>query len=315
MNYLVADVGGTTIKLGFYVGGQLVEACCISAEAEQPMLDRLGAIAQEWSQLLASRQLDMSDVNAAALALPFLVNKSECSVAGDFAKFPGAAGVDYSDWAQRTLGIPLVIDNDVRMALLGEWKHGVAQGESNVAMMTLGTGIGCAAICDGRMIHGSKDWAASSLGHMTLDWDAEPGRCGNIGCAEDLASTATLGQLAQENSEGEQSGPIESPKLDFEQLFDQADRGDADSQRLIGRCLKVWSSVALNIVLAYDPSVLVLGGGILRRKETIIPAFKQRFEQSVADVHLDVRVVAGTLGDRAALYGSSTLCQDTFSSE
>ena len=311
MIYLAADVGGTTIKLGVFIEGNLVENKSIPAQADQPMLNRLEAIRDEWQSLLDSAGLHFSDARGIGLSLPFLVDSKGCKVYGDFGKFPGASDVNYTEWSSQEFGLPIVIENDVRMALCGEWKHGVGQELKDVAMITLGTGIGCAAICGGKLLRGSHDRAGSALGHMTVDWQSESGRCGNVGCAEDLASTATLTERARSEPDFAQSRLSQVESVDFQLLFELADSGDACSQRLLERCLNVWSVVSMNLVLAYDPAMLILGGGVLRRQETILPALTERLRRPVAGVCPDLSIVAGSLEDKAALYGCQHLCQET----
>lgn len=311
MKYLAADVGGTTIKLGVFIDGNLAANVSIPANSDQPMLARLEAISQQWHKLLESCGTHVSEVDGVGLSLPFLIDRQGYRVHGDFGKFPGASEVDFAEWSSQTLGLPIVIENDVRMALYGEWKHGSGQEIDDVAMITLGTGIGCAAICDGKMLKGAQNRAGSAFGHMTIDWSSEGGRCGNIGCAEDLASTATLAQLAKSQPDFTESRLAEVENLDFQRLIELADCDDACSKRLLEHCLSVWSVVATNLVLAYDPAMLILGGGILRRQEMILPAITERLRRPVANVCPDLEIVAGTLEDKAALYGCQHLCQET----
>ncbi len=311
MIYLAADVGGTTIKLGVFIEGSLAASKSIPAESDQPMLSRLEAISQQWQELLESCSLMISEADGVGLSLPFLIDRRECRVHGDFGKFPGADEINFAEWSSQSLGLPIVIENDVRMALLGEWKHGVGKELTDVAMITLGTGIGCAAICDGKLLHGAQNRAGSAFGHMTVDLNATDTRCGNIGCAEDLASTATLTERAKSQPDFPQSRLSEIEHVDFETLFDFADKGDACSKRLIEQSLNVWTAVATNLVLAYDPAMLILGGGVLQRQDAIVPAIATRLRRPVANVCADLAVVAGTLEDKAALYGCQHLCQET----
>lgn len=300
---VVADVGGTTIKLGLVSGGKLLAMEVFAAEAGLSMTERLEAIAQGWERLAKRGGLNLNRLGGAALALPFLIDADGTRALGDFDKFPGADEINYSEWASKRLGLPLVMENDLRMALLGEWRYGAARGWSDVVMLALGTGIGCAVICGGQMIRGARNQAGAVFGHMTVAMDEPPGRCGNLGCAEDLASTATLSELARQQPGFEKSALGESGDLNFERVFELSDAGDECAGRLLEHCLKVWSVVAFNAVLAYDPAILVLGGGILRRRETVLPAIRNHLIRRVAGVCRDIPVVGGSLEDRAALLG------------
>ena len=93
------------------------------------------------------------------------------------------------------MGLPFVIENDARMALLGECYAGAAQGETDVVMVTLGTGIGGGLLVEGRVIRGSIG-AAAELGHMVIAEDGLPcpGACPNHGCLEAYVSGTALGR-------------------------------------------------------------------------------------------------------------------------
>ena len=159
---------------------------------------------------------------------------------GDFGKFPGAAEINFRSWSQERLGLPLVLENDLRMALLGEWTSGAAQGHEDILMLALGTGIGCAAISGGRLLRGARNRAATLLGHSTVAAEGLVSRCGNIGCAEDLASTATLPQLARSQPDFTGSLLAQAGVIDFLTLFDLAEKGDGCSRGLLDQSLKIW---------------------------------------------------------------------------
>ena len=87
--------------------------------------------------------------------------------------------------------IPLYSDNDARTALIAEVLWGAARGKRNVVMLTLGTGVGGAALVDGVMLRGASG-AAGHLGHMTLDLHGGLCICGNYGCVETRFSSRAI---------------------------------------------------------------------------------------------------------------------------
>ena len=308
---LAADFGGTTIKLGLVREGSLVARSRLDACADRPMSERLEAVAAAGEALLKKNRFALQDCAGVALALPFLADSNQPRVLGEFGKFPGATEIDFAAWSRARLGLPLVLENDLRMALLGEWSAGAARGKSEVVMLALGTGIGCAAMSGGRILRGANNRAAPLLGHSTIALDGAAGRCGNIGCAEDLASTATLPARARARSDFAGSGLAHAEKIDFETLFALANQGDACSQALQRQCLQVWAAVVQNAVLAYDPEVVVLGGGVLRSRDIVLPAMAEYFRRHMPSLPLQVSVVAAALGDDAALIGGEALFKQT----
>lgn len=308
---LAADFGGTSIKLGLVEEGCVLARSRLDAQAGHPLAGRLEAVAGEWQILLKKNGSSLADCSGVSLAVPFLVNSKTQRVEGEFGKFPGAHGIDFDGWSRARLGLPAVVENDLRAALLGEWTAGAALGKKDVVMLALGTGIGCAVISDGRLLRGANNRAAALVGHSTVSLESPVGRCGNIGCAEDLASTATLAALAQARPDFPGSKLASVAKIDYESIFTLAAQGDGCSAALLQQSLRVWAVVAQNAVLAYDPEMVVLGGGVLRSHEVILPALNRHFRQHLPGGPLSMPVVASALGDDAALLGGEVLWQQT----
>ena len=75
-----------------------------------------------------------------------MIDPATGRVLAEYGKFADAMGLDLRAWAQSELGLPLAIENDARMALIGEWRAGAGRGLDNLVMITLGTGLGTAAV-------------------------------------------------------------------------------------------------------------------------------------------------------------------------
>jgi glucokinase len=309
---LAADFGGTTIKLGIVRQGAIHARLRLEADAHRPMTGRLEAVARAWEELLSKAGGTLRDCEGTALALPFVIDPKQPRVLGEFGKFPGATAIDFAAWSKERLGLPTALENDLRVALLGEWKAGAARGKSTVVMLALGTGIGCAVLSDNRLLRGANNRAATLLGHSSIDLHGAPGRCGNIGCAEDLASTATLEVLARRHRDYPGSELAMAEKIDFETVFGLAAKGDICSKSVLEESLKVWATVLQNAVLAYDPEVVLLGGGVLRSAGVILPAMEEHMRRYVPALSLSIPIIPTALGDDAALIGAEVLFSQTY---
>jgi len=311
---LAADFGGTTIKLGIVRDGGIVARTKLDAFADRPMAERLEAVARAWEALLSEAGCTLQDCVGVGLALPFLADPTGARVLGEFGKFPGAVEIDFEAWSRERLGLPMALENDLRVALLGEWAFGAGRGKSDVVMLALGTGIGCAAVSGNRLFRGANNRAATLLGHSSIAYDGLVGRCGNIGCAEDFASTATLADLARARSDFHGSALARADKIDYEAIFTLAGQGDRCSEALLKQSLKVWAVVVLNAVIAYDPELVVLGGGVLRSREIVLPAMQHHISRHMPAMPLQTPIVAAALGDDAALLGCEALLRQTIPS-
>ena len=304
---LAADFGGTTIKLGLVENGAISARAWLPAHADRPMADRLEAVARAWEKLLEKIGRTTGDCKGATLALPFLIDPKQARVLGEFGKFPQASAIDFAAWSHQRLGLSVAIENDLRVALLGEWQAGAARGKENAVMLALGTGIGCAVICNGRLLHGANNRAAMLLGHSTVNRAGRVGRCGNIGCAEDLASTATLPALARAHREFPGSLLERARKIDYQTLFELAAKEDDTSRALIRQSLRVWSVLVQNAILAYDPEIVVLGGGVMRSAHLILPAIRRHLARYMPGLPLSTPLAPAALSDDAALIGGEVL--------
>ena len=95
-----------------------------------------------------------------------------------------------------TLGLPVVVTNDVRAATWGEWLHGAGKGCDDLVCLFVGTGIGGGVVSGGRMLVGSTN-SGGELGHVTVNLDGPPCHCPNRGCLEALASGWAIAEQAR----------------------------------------------------------------------------------------------------------------------
>ena len=94
------------------------------------------------------------------------------------------------------LNVPVFVDNDANTALWAEHRFGAAQGEENVVLVTLGTGIGGALLINGRLYRGANGMAGE-FGHMQLVPEGRPCECGRRGCWEQYSSGKALARYAR----------------------------------------------------------------------------------------------------------------------
>jgi glucokinase len=204
-------------------------------------------------------------------------------------------------------GIPLRVENDARMALLGEHYAGSAKDSDDVVMMTLGTGIGSAAMIRGRLLRGVHFQAGCLGGHFPVDFRGRLCSCGNIGCAEAEAGGWALPSVAREWLGFSRSALASSEPLNFKALFAQAEKGDPVAIQIRRHCLDVWAANAVALVHAYDPEVVVIGGGVMKSSQAILPAIQEHLNQHAWTAWGKPQVRAAMLGNQAALLGSIPL--------
>lgn len=307
---LACDLGGTRIKLGLVQNGRVLSQNVIAAESEKGLASRLPALSAALSDLLKGQELKPKDCRGISISFPSLIDKTGGRILAEFGKYRDAMSVDLRAWAKAEFGLPLAIENDARMALIGEWRQGAGRGCDNLVMMTLGTGIGTAAVVEGRVLRGVHGQAVILGGHTTLRYGGRPCNCGNIGCAEAEASTAFLSEVARERADFKLSALAREPVLDFSAVFRHASSGDVCAAAVRDHSLLVWSSLAFNLIQLFDPELLIVGGGIMASGDPILEYMRRYMEKHARTYWGNVSIVATQLGDAAPLLAGEWLVDE-----
>jgi glucokinase len=306
MKALAVDLGGTHVAYGIVDDRTLLfHATFDSAEAKD-----LRSVLDTLEKEFRRSQERFGACVGVAMGLPCIVDTSTNRVLSALQKYEDALQIDLSDWCRSRLGLELRIENDARMALLGERYAGAGRGEDNLVMMTLGTGIGTAALLHGRLLRGTHFHAACLGGHLTVNFDGPLCRCGNVGCAESYASGWALPNIAATWHGFECSSLAAVPSIGFFDLFAHAKAGDAVAVQIRDHCLKIWSATAVSLIHAYDPTALILGGGVMGSAEEIVPVIQDYVDRHVWSSWGKPQVRAAELGNSAALLGAIPLLKE-----
>ncbi|WP_426227454.1 ROK family protein [Pseudarthrobacter sp. DSP2-3-2b1] len=211
---------------------------------------------------------------------------------------PGWDGFDVVTYVQRSLPVPVLVDNDVNIMALGEraahWPE-----HSNFLFIKVATGIGAGIIGNGELQRGANG-TAGDLGHVRVPrGDNVLCRCGNTGCLEALASgpaiAAELSRLGVPASKGS----------DVRRLVNEGNPLAVQALRQAGRDL---GDVLATVVNLLNPSVIVLGGSLGQVGEHLMAGVREvvyRRSLPLATSHL--RIALSIAGDQAAILGASQM--------
>lgn len=222
-------------------------------------------------------------------------------------KYDDGRGMDWAGWAEREFSLPLRLENDARLALLGEAVAGAARGFDDAVMMTLGTGVGGAAMIGGKLLHGKHFQAGCLGGHFVVNRNGRLCTCGNKGCVEAEASSWSLPLVAREHPAFAASALTKLPEITFEALFRLAAEGDGCAMSIRDECIATWAAGCISLIHAYDPEVVVLGGGLMRSADQILPRLGVDVEKHAWTPWGKVDVRAAELGEDASLIGAAAL--------
>src|SRR3984957_9944593 len=271
MKALAIDLGGTHAAFALVDGATLVHTETLATDRRQGLKPLLPKFKEVLSGVLTKTGTNANECAGIALGFAGLVDARSGRVLSTNAKYDDALSVDLPAWSREAFGLAFRIENDARMALLGENYAGAARGFSDVVMITLGTGVGGAALIEGKLLRGKHMQAGCLGGHIPVLFSGRKCTCGNIGCAEAEASGWALPLIVKEWPGIEKSSLASHAEIDFKDLFEAARRGDAIAIAIRDRCLNVWAADAVGLVHMYDPEVIVIGGGVMKSADAIIP--------------------------------------------
>ena len=232
------DIGGTRIRAARVCDGR-IEAHASAASARDP-----AAVVARCLQLAA--EVRTTGVTALGIGVPGRVHaRTRQVLSGGYVDL---SGLDFAREMETATGLPVTVDNDASMALLGEVLRGAARGAANVVMLTIGTGIGGAVMDDGRILRGAG--AAGQLGHLCIDPLGRTCVCGKIGCVETVSSGTAFGiHLAE-------AGLPAATRIE-----DLLARSDGIARSV----MQAWAGplrMAIDTLVAtFNPDCVVLGGG------------------------------------------------------
>lgn len=305
-------MGGTHIGCAVVCDQQIAACASIECEGAGDLASLLPLLRDTLLRLLQQAGACAANCGGLAIGFPGIVDARTGRILSTLKKYEDAMRLDLAAWSREAFGLALRMENDARMALLGEQYAGAARDSHDIVIMTLGTGIGGAAMMQGKLLRGAHAHAACLGGHLPVDFRGRLCSCGNIGCAETEAAGWSLPGIACEWPGFAQSALARAEKLDFHALFTAASEGDRVALELREHCLAVWASNAVALIHAYDPEVVVIGGGVMQSAEIILPHIQRHVAKHAWAAWGKPEVRAAALGSNAALLGAVPLLSEEF---
>jgi glucokinase len=189
------------------------------------------------------------------------------------------------------LGMAAHIANDADLAAVGEAFFGAGAGSTDVAYLTISTGIGAGVVHGGRVLHGRRSLA--EVGHTIIDWRAwQEGRASTL---EELGSGSGLARLALEQGLG---------ALSAREVAQAAAEGEALATAVWRSAIVACAVGVSNLIMAFYPSAVVIGGGIGRRDD-FFPPLRDLVQRRAQHFPADLSLVPSQLDDDAGLVGAA----------
>jgi glucokinase len=311
--FLAADIGGTSIKIGMVE--QRRNSFALLCRREIPLKNphriqpTLNDLLAGWRKIINGHAID-----GISIALPKLVDPATGLVAGKNDKLDDLIDIDLREWTRKHFDAPVVLENDARAALIGEWQAGAGQGCRDLLMITLGTGFGSAAVIENRVLRGGHGHAGVLGGHISLEISGQPVDWEDAGCVETLASTVHLKTLVQQVILWTQlQGPLANLATPtYRDVFDLARAADPLALHVRNWSYRVWAVGVHNLVLAYGSSRVIIGGGVAAGADGLCAYVENYINRQKWITWGPVAVQPASLGNNAALVGGAYVLHEFY---
>lgn len=291
MKNLLFDIGGTSIKYGVCVDGRMI------THSETPTEARLGGshILEKLKSLISLQE----DYDAIGISTAGQVNSKYGSIIYANSNIPGYTGMELRRELEALFSVPVMVENDVNCAAMGEAAYGAGRNFSDFLCLTYGTGVGGAIILNGSLYHGTSFSAGEFGGIVTHGSVNRSDSSGDVfaGCYERFASTSALVREAVRLDPSLDSGRAVFSRLEEPPVREVVERWI--DEVLLG---------LVTLIHIFNPSCVVLGGGVMSQP-FILQRLREKLSQKIMPSFSPVQLLPAELGNMAGMLGANFLTQ------
>ena len=277
-----------TVTVGIDIGGTSVHAVAFDQDGEvvsqaEVATGTVGGASVVDSVIQAWKALSFSEEAArAGVGVPGRVDPGTGSVTSAVNLGIGEDPYPLGPELREALGVPVAIENDVKVAALGLHDELWRKNEvpSSLLLLNIGTGIAAGVVINGDLFRGAHGMAGE-IGHVIVEENGFECRCGQRGCLETVAAGPAIARMWQG---------------DGESVFEAASRPDVEAGRVAGVVSGYIARALTWLAATFDPEHVYLGGGVTRAGRPFLGAVRQKLMEnagtsSLAAQRLDPELV------------------------
>jgi glucokinase len=315
--YLGIDLGGTNIKSGVVDdNGRPVSSVSVVTNADQGPVVGLANLAEAGERAVEASGLSWADIAAVGLGSPGTMDLSR-GLLLDPPNLPGWTNLPIRQLLGERLKKPTILQNDANAAAFGEYWAGAGRDTRSLVMFTLGTGIGCGIVEEGRIIEGRHSHGAE-CGHIVIQM--ENGRqcsCGAYGHLEGYASATALVKRAREalelDSGSSLHGFLKSGDLTSRAIAEAAEKGDDLARKLMNDTARYLAVGAVSLMHTIDPDMILFGGGMIAAGEPFLNDIRTYIKSlAFPTPAAGTKVAYAELGGDAGFIGAAGCARQAF---
>ncbi len=286
MKIAALDIGGTAIKYCLYNDQYEFKKDTVLETPTNALLG--GKVLMEKVKNIIS---SMGDFDAIAISSAGQVDPVTGSIIYATDNIPDYTGTQIKKELEGSFQVPVVVENDVNAAALGEAFFGAGMDYDSFLCLTYGTGIGGAIVMDHKIYHGNS-CSAGEMGHIITHAGGLKCTCGNNGCYESYASTTALARTVKQYS---------GLDLNGREIFAVIQTNSRVKEAVLAWIDEVmWGLVSL--IYIFNPPCIILGGGIMN-EEFIHNYIQKNISKHVMQSYRQIQIKKASLGNTAGLQG------------
>lgn len=276
------DLGGTNLRIAAVdQQGNLLEKITLGTQValgrDQVVNDMCDAI-----QRLSAKYVHSSPLIGIGIGVPGIIDM-ETGMVHESPNLPDWQDYPVRSEIERRLGTKVILENDANSAALGENWLGAACDVPDMAMLTLGTGVGGGLVLNRRIWHGMTGMAGE-FGHTTVDPDGPQCGCGNRGCLEAFASATAVVRMAREAVASGVSTALaraanSDPEFSAKAVYNFAIQGDEEARKIFRRVGRALGIVLSDLVNSLNLPMYVVGGGVSSAWDAFAPSIFEELRQ------------------------------------
>ena len=291
---LGVDIGGTKIATGLVAAdGRIIANEAFPTEAELGFDRAVRRICDTAERLLRSHQLSAKNLIGVGIGCAGPVDSERGEINNPYT-LTGWMHCDIVRPIAAALGAPVWLENDADVAAVGECFIGAGRDRDPVVMLTIGTGVGGAAITGGKISRGVRG-EHPELGHVPVLFDGPECYCGRRGCLEALISGTAIAAAGQA-----------AGLTDAGQVFAAAAKGHAEAAHILSTVRQAMDAAIWTILHTFLPQRIILGGGVVEaQSEWFLSAAREAIARTTMVPAGAVTVEPAQLGSQAGVVGAA----------
>lgn len=301
---LSIDFGGTRTKIGLVSNYKVLDSWIIPSRSNESYKTWVKSMHTEILSHIENAGYDWNQVQSMAWAVPLVVSPCNKKATQHFGKFSDITDPEFVPYCEQLFGKPLMLENDARAATIGEFAAGSGQGKLDMAMITLGTGIGTGVIINGVPLRGKSGRAGNMDGNSIMYANLFDEEDENSARLENQVATWAIPELIRNHPDFSNSQLSSVELLDYKNIFELSESGDALAIHFRDKAIRAWACLAINMVNQYDLDCIIFGGGILKSQHIFIPRVQEIIFKRL---NREISILASCLEENAALIGNAYL--------